>query len=76
MDQKKYVLTKHGTHFSPNVLTNADDPSDTLALCACGCTGDKEGKCDGSHLKKKEKEEKVGCCGGGSCCEGEDVVKF
>lgn len=74
MDQKKYVLAEAGTNASPHMLKNADDANDTLALCACGCTGDGEGKCDGSHAKKRE--EKVECCGEGSCCEGEDMVKF
>ncbi len=64
-DDKQYVLTKSGSATTgPSILTNANDPSDTVALCACGKTGSEEGRCDGSHLKKEE----GGCCGGG-CCE-------
>ena len=55
---KSYVFTKGGTGNAPHVLTNPDDPNDTIALCACGGTRNPEGDCDGTHHKKQP----LGCC--------------
>jgi CDGSH-type Zn-finger protein len=47
-----YKVVKHGTHYSPHVLEN-EETSARLSLCACGCTSNADGTCDGTHNKKK-----------------------
>jgi CDGSH-type Zn-finger protein len=45
-------IIKHGTTFSPHVLEDLET-GEKVHLCACGGTHNAEGRCDGTHNKKK-----------------------